>query len=144
VRSLLLLGIAVVLMSLVPTAGARQRRPPTISITSVSVKRTAVRDGLAGIASVRARICLSNGPAAAILITETRRIGSVVKARATNLDPLGVDLTHTFPFTCVSNYSISWAVQARFIVGGGTYSVSIRIRDAFRRTSAPGSFSVSL
>lgn len=47
-------------------------------------------------------------------------------------------------YTCVSSYLISWAVQARFVVGGGTYAVSIRIRDAFRRLSSPGSFTVTL
>jgi hypothetical protein len=118
VRSSVVLGLAVVLVSVVPTAAA-QRGPPTISLTSVSVKRTAVRDRLAGIASVHARICLSNGPAAAILITESRRIGSAVKARGTTLDPLGVDLTRIHPYVCVSNYSISWAVQARFMWATG-------------------------
>jgi hypothetical protein len=141
---LLLLGLAAGVVSLVPTASAERGHAPTISITGVTVKRTAVRDALAGVASVHARICLSNGPGAAVLITETRRVGSCLKARATNIDPLGVDLSRTYPFTCVSNYLISWAVQARFMVGGGTYAVSIRIRDAFRRLSPPGSIAVSL
>ena len=100
----------------------------------VSAKRT----------RVKFRLCISVGPRAVLLTRETRSIGGVVKATATSLDPLGVDLDHVYPYDCVNNYGSSWIVQSRLLVGGGTYAVSIRARDGYGRMSSPLVFSVRL
>ena len=42
-----------------------------------------------------------------------------MKARGT-IDPLGVDLGKIYPYRC-SKYQIGWLVEARFVVGGGSY-----------------------
>ena len=127
-----------------PATGYAKAPLPTISLTGLTVKRTPVSDRLAGTVDLRVRLCVSIGPRAQIIWKESRRTGSTVKAQGTTVDPLGVDLTKISPYACVSNYQISWAVQARFMVGRGTYAVSVRVRDGYGRLSEPASFTVSL
>jgi hypothetical protein len=66
-----------------------------------------------------------------------------VKARGTTIDELGVDLGKIYPYRC-SKYQIGWLVEARFVVGGGTYSARLRVRDGRGRLSAPLAFTVRL
>jgi hypothetical protein len=122
---------------------ATQDRRPEIVLESLTFKRTAVRDGFAASIDLRVRLCLSRGPRAAITTHEVRRVGSVVKARGTTIDELGVDLGKIYPYRC-SKYQIGWLVEARFVVGGGTYSARLRVRDGRGRLSAPLAFTVRL
>lgn len=108
-----------------------------MAVRSISITRTAARDGFAGSARLVVRMCLSVGPRAVILTRETRKVGARTKAVATTIDPLGVDLTQVYPYECVERYSMSWLVQSRFLVGGGTYSLNVRVRDGHGRMSKP-------
>ena len=122
---------------------ATQDRRPEIVLKSLAFKRTAVRDGFAASIDLRVRLCLSVGPRAVITTREERRVGSVVKARGTTVDELGVDLGKIYPFRC-SKYQIGWLVEKRFVVGGGSYSAKLRVRDRHGRVSAPLAFTVRL
>ncbi len=66
-----------------------------------------------------------------------------MKARGTTIDALGVDLEKIYPYRC-SNYQIGWLVEARFVVGGGSYLARLRVRDGRGRLSAPLAFTVRL
>ena len=122
---------------------ATQVRRPEIALKSLTFKRTAVRNGFAASIDLGVRLCLSRGPRAVITTHEQRRRGSVVKARGTTVDPLGVDLGKIYPYRC-SQYQIGWLVEARFVVGGGSYSARLRVRDGRGRLSAPLAFTVRL
>ena len=122
---------------------AAQDRRPEIVLQSLDFKRTAVRGGFAASADLRVRLCLSVGPGAVITTHESRRVGSVVKARGTTIDELGGDLGKIRPYRC-SNYQIGWLVEARFVLGGGIYSARLRVRDGRGRLSAPLTFTVRL
>jgi hypothetical protein len=122
---------------------ATQDRRPEIVLKSLTFKRTAVRDGFAASIDLRVRMCLSRGPRAVITTREERRVGSVVKARGTTVDELGVDLGKIYPYRC-SMYQIGWLAEARFVVGGGSYSAKLRVRDGRGRLSAPLAFTVRL
>ncbi|MGH3084094.1 MAG: hypothetical protein ACRDNP_08560 [Gaiellaceae bacterium] len=66
-----------------------------------------------------------------------------MKARGTTIDELGVDLGKIYPYRC-STYQIGWLAEARFVVGGGSYSAKLRVRDGRGRLSAPLAFTVRL
>ena len=66
-----------------------------------------------------------------------------MKARGTTIDELGGDLGKFRPYRC-SNYQIGSLVEARFVLGGGTYSARLRVRDGRGRLSAPLAFTVRL
>jgi hypothetical protein len=138
------LVVAVVAVLVAAPAGARSERVPTIRFNSATVKRTAVRDGYAGTVSVNARICVGGAPGPLILTTQTRRMGGKVKARLTTRDPLAVDSVDVLPYTCVDHYRVAWVVQSRFMVGGGTYTASLRIRNGSGVLSAPATVSLTL
>jgi hypothetical protein len=122
---------------------ATQDRRPEIVLKSLTFKRTAVRGGFAASIDLRVRLCLSRGPRAVMTTREVRRVGSVVKARGTTIDELGVDLGKIYPYRC-SMYQIGWLAESRFVVGGGTYSARLRVRDGRGRLSAPLAFTVRL
>jgi hypothetical protein len=122
---------------------AAQNRRPEIVLESLAFKRTAVRGGFGARIDLRVRLCLRRGPRAAITTREERRVGSVVKARGTSIDELGVDLGKIYPYRC-SKYQIAWLAEARFVVGRGTYSAKLRVRDGRGRLSAPLAFTVRL
>ena len=122
---------------------ATQSRRPEIVLKSLTFKRTAVHGGFAASIELGVRLCLSRGPGTLITTREVRRVGSVVKARGTAVDELGVDLGKIYPYRC-SRYKIGWLVEARFVVGGGSYSARLRVRDARGRLSAPLTFTVPL
>jgi hypothetical protein len=137
----LALATLALLIPLTLPAEAAAAKAPSAVITSVAVKRTAPSDGFAGSVDVRLRLCESVGPGATILVRETRKIGTLTKASERWSDPTGVDLTRIYPYGCVSNYQVSWALKSRF-VGPGTYTITIRIRDGYGRLSRPASFSL--
>jgi hypothetical protein len=122
---------------------ATQDRRPEIVLKSLTFKRTAVRGGFAASIDLGVRLCLRRGPRAVITTHEERRRGSVVKARGTTVDALGVDLGKIYPYRC-SQYQIGWLVEARFVVGGGSYLARLRVRDGRGRLSAPLAFTVRL
>ena len=134
--------LAVATLAGVVVAAAPAAAAPKLELTSVTVKRTPPDGGFAGVVTIRVRLCLSVGPRAQLITTETRRVGSVTKAHGQQVEPLGVDLDKVSPYACVSNYMASWALQTRFAIGGGTYSVTIRARDGYGKLSAPIAFSV--
>jgi hypothetical protein len=131
----------VLALTLAIPAAARPE-PPRLTLASVTVKRTAPKGGYAGSVSVRVRWCASVGPGAALVVQESRRVGSVTKARDRWTDPLGVDLDRVQPYDCVSGYLLSWAVKSRLFAGPGVYGVAIRVRDGLGKLSAPLSLSL--
>ena len=66
-----------------------------------------------------------------------------MKARGITIDELGVDLGKIYPYRC-SMYQIGWLAETRFVVGGGSYSAKLRVRDGRGRLSAPLAFTVRL
>jgi hypothetical protein len=90
------------------------------------------------------RLCLSNGPGAVIIARETRKLRGRTKAVAVFRDPLAVDVPEIAPYECVSRYQLSWLVPARLVTGGGTYSVSSRVRDAYGKLSGATLFTLRL
>ena len=122
---------------------ATQSRRPEIVLKDLTFKRTAVHGGFAASVELGVRLCLSRGPRALITTREVRRVGSVVKARGTTVDELGVDLDRIYPYRC-SKYQIGWLVEARFVVGGGSYTARLRVHDGRGRLSAPLAFTVPL
>lgn len=123
-------------------AAVVERQPPMVTLSSVTVKRSAASGGYAGSVDVRVRVCLSVGPGAVFVIEEKRKVSGMTKASDRWVDPLGVDLDRVYPYECVSGYQLSWTRKAR-LSGPGTYAVTIRVRDGYRSVSAPVSFSVS-
>jgi hypothetical protein len=109
---------------------------PTISISDVVYRRGS------GTVDLHVRLCLSNGPLALLSVTERRAVRGVQKATSTWSDPTGVDLTRVYAYACASAYQIAWALKPR-LVGPGTYTATIRVRDGYGTWSRPISFSVS-
>ena len=140
-RWLVTLGALMVVVTTATGSGAGTPRPPVLSLSSVTVKRTAPSNGYGGSVTAYMRICLSAGPRAQLLTREWRAVGSRVVARAESVDPLGVDLDRVYPYECAPRYMSSWIVPTRVIAGPGTYYVSFRLRDGYGRTTAPVSFS---
>ena len=138
-------ALACLLLSSVLVLPAAAAEPlPTITLTSLTIKRSEARDGFAGTVSIRFRMCLNAGPRAAIITRETRKVGATTKARRTSLEPLGVDLDDVYAYDCAANQSVAWAVPSRLFLGGGTYSADVRVRDGYGRLSAPVLFSIRL
>src|SRR5688572_5493115 len=97
----------------IAVAGAPPR--PTLSLSSVTVKRTAPSDGWAGTVTVNMRLCASIGPRAQLLTRQWRAAGGRVVARGNYEDPLGVDLDRVYPYECAPKYMSSWLVPARLL-----------------------------
>jgi hypothetical protein len=132
------LALALIVAAFVATGTmAAGNEAPTLELTSAAVKRTKPNGRFAGSVTLHVRMCLSVGPRAQLIVTETRRLGAAVKARATWTDPLGVDLVKVYPYDCVSGYMLSWVLGTRFSVGPGTYTVTVRLRDGYGRLTAP-------
>lgn len=136
--------VAVALAAALALPAAAAEPWPTITLTSVTVKRTPVRDGFAGTVSLRFRLCLNVGPRAVLITRQVRKLAGRTKAKEAATDPLGVDLDKVYPYECVPDYRLSWAVPARFLLGGGTYYVDVHVRDGFVRVSRPVLFSMRL
>jgi hypothetical protein len=87
------LGVAAVAVLTLAGAGlaSAAEAPPSVALASVSIKRKPPT------ASVYLNFCASVGPGAAIITTETRRIGTRVAARNVSPEPLGVDLDRVYP-----------------------------------------------
>jgi hypothetical protein len=117
-------------------AGSDARRSPTINIASVTYRRAA------GSVDLRVRLCMSNGPGAVISIAEQRRLRGVRVGSDRSVDPTGVDLTRVYPYSCVAVYQIAWVLKPR-LVGPGTYTATVRVRDGYGAWSAAVSFSIS-
>lgn len=122
-----------------PVAGSA---PPTLSPISASVTITDPRDDDAGRALIRVRFCAEIGPRAVLLIRETRKVGGSTKASGSSVEPLGVDLVRVLPYRCFRNYAVAWLVRAKLLVGGGTYAVTVRLRDGHGRLTRPIGFSL--
>lgn len=123
-----------------PMAGSVSE--PTLSPISASVTVSKPRDGDAGKALIRVRFCAEIGPRAALLVRETRKVGGSTKASASSVEPLGVDLQRILPYRCFRNYVVAWLVRAKLLVGGGTYAVTVRLRDGHSRLTRPIGFSL--
>ena len=139
----LLPGASGTVAATLASPSATQSRRPEIVVKSLTFKRLAVRGGFGASIELSVRLCLSRGPRAVITTHEERRRGSVVRARGTTVDRLGVDLGRIYPYRC-SSYQIGWLVETRFVVGGGTYLARLRVRDGHGRLSAPLAFTVRL
>lgn len=127
---------------LVAIASASSKQGPTLEIVSEAVVMTRIKDGSAGRAKASVRFCAELGPRAVLFIRETRRWRGAQRAVRSTVEPLGVDLDHVMPYRCVARFSIGWLVPTSLLVGGGTYSVSVRLRDGRLRLSRSVGFSV--
>jgi hypothetical protein len=134
IRGGLWLAAAVVVL-VVGGAAAAAPPAPTLTISRLTVDRTAHT------ADVRLRICLSSGPRAALQVREHRSLGGVVQA-SSRWSPRGVEPTHIFPFACRQNWRLNWLLKPA-LRGPGTYTATIRVRDAYGRWTLPTTFSLS-
>jgi hypothetical protein len=133
----LLVVIALSVVLTLAGQGDSATRAPLLSLKSVTIIRSATRDGFGGSVEMRVRMCANMGPRAAFFTTEWRSVGARVVARAQDVDPLGVDLSHVYPYDCTAEYKLSWAVKTILIRGRGTYHVTIRLRDGYGHLTPP-------
>lgn len=137
-------GVLTLAIIALPAAAAdltKSTRAPTLVLTRASVTATGLREGYAGKALIRVRFCAEIGPRAVLLMRETRKIGGLTKASDQSVEPLGVDLERVLPYECVQDFEVEWLVRADLLVGGGTYYVSVRLRDGRGRVTRPVGFS---
>jgi hypothetical protein len=113
-----------------PTAA----RLPTVGVERAIVNRTAHTVDL------RLRICFSAGPRARIAISERR---SYHGAMATHRwVPSAERPTRISPFACRVGWRLNWLLDPQ-LQGPGTYTATVRVRDAYGRWSRPVAFSVT-
>jgi len=60
-------------------------------------------------------VCTSLGAKSYFYITQTRRVGAVVKARFTMSDPVGGGHVRNVAHQCYGNYQQSWLIDERFL-----------------------------
>ena len=108
---------------------------PRIEITKATVDRRAQT------VDVLLRICFSAGPRGLIAISERRRLDGVEKARH-DWVPQGVRPTRISPFSCRANWRLNWLLE-RNLRGPGTYTATIRVKDAYGRWTQPVALSVT-
>lgn len=121
----------------VPSRAAAATRPrPSLAIQKAAVDRAARTVDL------RLRICFSAGPRAAISVSERRALRGVVRAVNLWTVPRAVEPTHISAFSCRSAWRVNWLLKPR-LAGPGSYTVALRVRDAYGRWTAPVAFSVS-
>jgi hypothetical protein len=125
----------------VSMSSASSTKAPTLRLMSATVVATKIQGNSAGRATVRIRFCAEIGPRAVLLIRETRRFRGSTRATASLVEPLGVDLTVVMPHRCIARHTVGWLVASKLLVGGGTYSVSIRLRDGRGRVTRSVGFS---
>jgi hypothetical protein len=134
---ILLVVIALSSVLALAAQGGGATRAPLLSLKSIAIKRSASSDGFGGSVVMRVRMCANTGPRAALFTTEWRSVGARIVARAEDIDPLGVDLKRVNPYDCNADYTLGWAVKTRLIHGPGTYHVTVRLRDGYRRLTPP-------
>jgi hypothetical protein len=115
---------------------AGSARAPKIRVSSIVYRRAA------GTVDLHVRLCLSNGPGAKLSVIEQRAVHGAPRATARWADPTGVDLKHVYPYGCVSDYQIAWVLEPR-LLGPGTYTATIRVRDGYGTWSGPVFFRIS-
>ena len=115
------------------TASAPARLP------SVQIVRATVDRG-AHTVDLRLRICFSAGPRARIAIAERRTFhGRVATHRWA---PRAEEPIQISPFTCRTGWRLNWLLEQR-LQGPGTYSATLRVRDAFGRWAPAVAFSLA-
>ena len=87
-------------------------------------------------------ICLSAGPRARLTVRERRTVGGVVAAAHDWIVPRAIEPAHVSPFACRKGWRVNWLMQPR-LTGPGTYTATIRVRDAYGAWSRPVAFSVT-
>ena len=122
-------------LALQGAAGAGTPRPPSLQITKATVDR------VARTVDLRGRICFSAGPRALISVEERRTVHGVVKA-SRHWIPSAIKPTRIYPYACTNRWRLNWLLQSG-LNGPGTYTVSIRLRDAYGRWTPPVSVSVT-
>jgi hypothetical protein len=115
-------------------APAGTPRPPTVKIERATVDRTTHT------VELRLRICFSAGPRAQIAISERRTYRANVSSR--HWVPSGEKSTRISPFACRRGWRLNWLLQQP-LQGPGTYTASVRVRDAYARWTPSVSFSVT-
>ncbi|MGH3133059.1 MAG: hypothetical protein ACRDNY_04850 [Gaiellaceae bacterium] len=116
-------------------------QPPNIRAINAAVTISPPKDGFAGTARIRVKFCAEIGPRALIRIHETRKIGASIKASRKSVARLGAGVDRIQPYRCARR-TVRWRVPSRLLVGGGTYSVNVRVRDGRGRLSQPLGFSL--
>lgn len=116
-------------------AAAGTPRPPSLQIVKATVDRAAHTVDL------RLRICFSAGPRALIAVTERRSLHGVEKA-SNHWVPRAVEPTRIYPFSCNDHWRVNWLLKPR-LSGPGTYTVSLRVRDAYGRWTPGVTLSVT-
>ena len=111
------------------TLGTATTRAPTAELTKATVDRRKHT------VDARLRICFSTGPHAMIVVTERRTLrGHVVAGH--RWSPQGVKPLRIYPFSCRADWRLNWLLAAD-LRGRGTYTATIRIRDAYDRWTPP-------
>ena len=124
-----------VVLLMAGAAVAAPARPPTLKIMNVSVDR------IARTVDVRLRICFSPGPRALIRISERRTLDGIEKASRRWI-PRGVEPTRISQYACNNHWRMNWLL-GHGLSGPGTYSATIRLRDAYGHWTRSASFSVT-
>jgi hypothetical protein len=107
-------------------ASAASTDLPTAQIMRATLDRNAHTVDL------RVRICFSAGPRAQVAITERRTFHG--RHATHRWAPRGEESTRVSAFTCRTGWRLNWLLEPR-LRGPGTYSATIRVRDAFGRWS---------
>ena len=116
------------------TAGSA--RLPNLKILRATIDR------VARTVDLRLRVCFSPGPRAAISVSERRALRGVAEASSSWTVPRAVEPTHIDPFSCRTGWRVNWLLKPR-LTGPGTYTATIRVRDAYGRWTPPTAVSVT-
>ena len=87
------------------------------------------------------RICFSAGPRSLIRISERRTLNGIEKASHQWI-PRGVEPTRISHYACNKHWRMNWLLK-RGLSGPGTYSATIRLRDAYGNWTRRASFSLT-
>lgn len=134
--NLVVAAVALTPFLVVVRVGATAPRPPTVKLVRASLDR-AHRT-----VDVRLRVCFSAGPRARIVVHETRTLRGTERAHHEWVVPRAVEPVQVRPFSCVASWRLNWLLEPR-LVGAGTYTASIRVRDANRIWARSVGFSVT-
>ena len=77
-----------------------------------------------------------------IAVSERRILRGVEKASNDWNVPRGVKPTRIYPFSCRTGWRVNWLLKPR-LSGPGTYTVAIRVRDAYGKWTPQAAFSVT-
>ncbi|HSC73993.1 MAG TPA: GerMN domain-containing protein [Gaiellaceae bacterium] len=117
-------------------AAAASRPRPSLAIEKAAFDRAARTVDL------RLRICFSSGPRAAISVSERRTRRGDVQAVNRWTVPRAKEPTDISAFSCRPAWRVNWLLKPR-LAGPRTYTVALRVRDAYGTWTPQVAFSVT-